>query len=116
MKRYDHGGGWSTEAAHGKWVLYEDSRELVAALQVAHEMEVKNLKSDIDALKAELAALKAPPKGLSAEEVVEPGIYIVRDIDRGNMLSARHIDCVDIDIGVNLGYEYIGPLRLPEEV
>ena len=58
MKRYDHGGGWSTEAAHGKWVLYEDSRELVAALQVAHEMEVKNLKSDIDALKAELALAK----------------------------------------------------------
>ena len=73
-------------------------------------------EAEITALKAEIAALKAPPKVLSAEEVVEPGIYIVRDIDRGNMLSARHIDCVDIDIGVNLGYEYIGPLRLPEEV
>jgi len=100
-----------------------------------HEAEIDALKaeishlcaeafqSDLDALKVanqqlmdEMAALKAPPKVLSAEEVVEPGIYIVRDIDRGNMLSARHIDCVDIDIGVNLGYEYIGPLRLPEEV
>lgn len=59
MKRYDTGGGWSTEAAHGKWVLYEDSRELVATLQAAHEMEAKDLKAEIAALKAELAALKA---------------------------------------------------------
>ena len=102
-----------------------------------HEAEIDALKAEVSKLcaeltdagakelalhnqllsaEAELAALKAPPKVLSAEEVVEPGIYIVRDIDRGNMLSARHIDCVDIDIGVNLGYEYIGPLRLPEEV
>ena len=79
MKRYDHGGGWRTEATHGKWVLYEDSQELVAALQVAHEMEVKNLKSEIDALKAELAALKAPPKVLSADEVKETGAYWWRE-------------------------------------
>ena len=85
MKRYDTGGGWSTESAHGKWVLYEDSRELVAVLQVAHEMEVKNLKAEIDALKAENAALHAecdqltemlaPQQPMSAEEVTETGIF-----------------------------------------
>ena len=35
-------------------------------------------EAEITALKAEIAALKAPPKGLSAEEVTEPGFYLVR--------------------------------------
>ena len=125
MKRYDHGGGWSTEAAHGKWVLYEDSRELVAALQVAHEMEVKNLKSEIDALKAELAALKAPPKVLSAEEVTEPGFYwsscgaksnhwvpvwVLRD--RPNSLYyAFPGSAADYSLK---GLKFIGPIQTPE--
>ena len=126
MKRYDHGGGWSTEAAHGKWVLYEDSRELVAALQVAHEMEVKNLKSEIDALKAELAALKAPPKTLKAEEVTEAGYYWWRDdprnewevveveIDSGgvNIWKTRSdVPAYDTDWGVPYG-EFLGPIKM----
>ena len=35
-------------------------------------------KAEINALKAELAELKAPPKVLSAEEVTEAGFYLVR--------------------------------------
>ena len=144
MKRYDTGGGWSTEAAHGKWVLYEDSRELVAALQVAHEMEVKNMKSEIDALKAELvasisareemqlggnrmaeslrfakeeiadlkaelAALKTPPKVLSAEEVTEPGWYKVKF--PGEPWEIAHIGNNDGDYSC---CQFIGPIKMPE--
>ena len=127
MKRYHvKDGGWGYEADDGLWVDYDDAMAEIDALKAevsklcaeltdagAKELALHN---QLLSAEAELAALKAPPQVLSAEEVVEPGIYIVRDIDRGNRLSARHIDCVDIDIGVNLGYEYIGPLRLPEEV
>ena len=132
MKRYDHGGGWSTEAAHGKWVLYEDSRELVAALQVAHEMEVKNLKSEIDALKAELAALKAPPKVLSAEEVTEPGWYWWKKIGADDfdepvqvfedehyithdpILIISRIGCVGAISQECWKGQFIGPIKMPE--
>ena len=124
MKRYDTGGGWSTESAHGKWVLYEDSRELVAVLQVAHEMEVKNLKAEIDALKAELAALKAPPKVLSAEEVTEPGWYwhtrkgwggdwFIHKVVRYGVLDELHTlgNCFSYD---RLDGQFVGPLKAPE--
>ena len=39
---------------------------------------VRRLETDMEALRAELAALKAPPKVLSAEEVTEPGWYKMR--------------------------------------
>lgn len=39
---------------------------------------VRRLETDMEALRAELAALKAPPKGLSADEVAEAGFYLVR--------------------------------------
>ena len=114
MKRYDTGGGWSTEAAHGKWVLYEDSRELVAALQVAHEMEVKDLKAEIDKLKAELAAPKASPKVLSAEEVVESGWYWARS-NEGDEWEICYLigACEDGDMSELTG-QFIGPIRTPE--
>ena len=39
---------------------------------------VRRLETDMEALRAELAALKAPPKVLSAEEVTEVGWYWAR--------------------------------------
>ena len=40
---------------------------------------VRRLEADMEALKAELAALKAPPKVLSAEEIKWSGVYRWRD-------------------------------------
>ena len=123
MKRYDTGGGWSTEAAHGKWVLYEDSRELVATLQAAHEMEAKDLKAEIAALKAELAALKAPPKVLSAQEVKETGAYWWCRPGVGNrvlVLVYRPDGCaLRMRFFLNgsdllLNGQFIGPIQMPE--
>ena len=83
---------------------------------------------EMEALRAELAALKAPPKVLSADEVKEEGWYrwsdhlhefseiveIVEDADWDTgqeilvMLRVGHIGCC------SLRGQFIGPIKMPE--
>ena len=105
MKRYHvKDGGWGYEADDGLWVDYDDAM------------------AEIDALKAELAELKAPPKVLSAEEVVEEGWY----------WSVEHEEFVKIECDPTilpwrlsmwrvcsstcsrLQGQFIGPIKMPE--
>ncbi len=71
--------------------------------------EMKALKEE----NAKLCEQLEPQKVLKAEEVIEPGVYILRDLDRFGYLSAKEIDAVDIQFGVTLGYEYFGPIKMP---
>ena len=82
-------------------------------------------EAEITALKAEIAALKAPPKVLSAEEVTEPGFYwsscgaksnhwvpvwVLRD--RPNSLYyAFPGSAADYSLK---GLKFIGPIQTPE--
>ena len=89
MKRYHvKDGGWGYEADDGLWVDYDDAMAEIDALKAevsklcaeltdagAKELALHN---QLLSAEAELAALKAPPKGLSAEEVTEPGWYKMR--------------------------------------
>jgi len=61
-----------------------------------------------------LTALLTTPTILTAEEVTEPGVYMLHDIDTKCVLKARYIDAVDISIGVSLGFEYFGPIHFPK--
>ena len=85
---------------------------------------VRRLEADMETLKAEVAALKAPPKALSAEDVEEEGWYW--SVDNEEFVQ---IDCdptilpwqlsmwrVSSSVCSRLQGQFIGPLRLPEEV
>lgn len=67
------------------------------------------LQRENEALKTELAALKAPPKGLSAEEVTEPGWYKVKF--PGEPWEIAHIGNNDGDYSC---CQFIGPIKMPE--
>ena len=95
-----------------------------------HEAEIDALKAEVSKLcaeltdagakelalhnqllsaEAELAALKAPPKGLSAEEVTEPGWYKVKF--PGEPWEIAHIGNNDGDYSC---CQFIGPIKMPE--
>ena len=71
---------------------------------------VRRLEADMETLKAELAALKAPPKLLSAEEVTEHGHYWWR--------SSTGYPWIMIHFAYNssrIEYgQFIGPIQMPE--
>ena len=107
-----------------------------------HEAEIDALKaeishlcaeafqSDLDALKVanqqlmdEMAALKAPPKVLSAEEVTDHGYYWTRAEDGQNFVIAKvagyeHSAMTEEVCGNEqesyLRGQYIGPIKMPE--
>ena len=106
MKRYHvKDGGWGYEADGGLWVDYDDAM------------------AEINALKAELAALKAPPKVLSAAEVTEPGWYWhiergwgewhIHRIVRFGVLDDLHTMESDYSYR-ELHGQFIGPIQMPE--
>ena len=88
---------------------------------------VRRLETDMEALRAELAALKAPPKILKAEEVAQAGYYWWRgeykewepvrvDIDEFGVDVWRimtEIPAYDGEWGKPYG-EFIGPLKATE--
>ena len=89
-------------------------------------------EAEIDALKAELAALKAPPKVLSAEEVTEPGWYWWKKIGADDfdepvqvfedehyithdpILIISRIGCVGAISQECWKGQFIGPIQMPE--
>ena len=70
---------------------------------------VRRLEADMEALRAELAALKMPPKVLSAEEVTEPGWYKVKF--PGDPWTIVRIGDNDGDYSC---CQFIGPIQMPE--
>ena len=92
-------------------------------------------EAEIDALKAELAALKAPPKVLNAEEVKEPGFYwsscesksnhwvpvwVLRD-STNSLYYAFPGSAADYSLKglkfigpIHKGFKFIGPIHTPE--
>ena len=83
-------------------------------------------QAKIDALKAELAALKAPPKVLSAEDIAESGLYWWREspsqlvdwgiVEVGELWPWEQKKFVVLlaGEGKNLFGEFIGPIPIPE--
>ena len=69
-----------TPAPEGGFVEFWAEHPSAARGDVAYipQKGATKMQAEIDALKAELAELKAPPKVLSAEEVTEAGFYLVR--------------------------------------
>ena len=120
MKRYHvKDGGWGYEADDGLWVDYDDAMAEIDALKAevsklcaeltdagAKELALHN---QLLSAEAELAALKAPPKGLSAEEVTEPGWYKVKF--PGEPWEIAHIGNNDGDYSC---CQFIGPIKMPE--
>ena len=67
-------------------------------------------EAEITALKAELAALKAPPKVLSAEDVTEVGYYWYKSGNEWEIVE--YYPCGGFgfpDFG-----QFIGPIQMPE--
>jgi len=78
--------------------------------------DVSTLESENTALHAEcdrLTAMLGPQEPMSAEEVTEPGYYMVK-YHNSNMI-VEEISDDDIEDGhIDPGSQYIGPLRWPE--
>ena len=71
---------------------------------------VRRLEADMETLKAELAALKAPPKVLSAEDVTEVGYYWYKSGNEWEIVE--YYPCGGFgfpDFG-----QFIGPIQMPE--
>ena len=68
-------------------------------------------EAEINALKAEVAALKAPPKVLSAEEVKEPGCYWWRREENTDW-SVQNVYLPGA--GKLLVGQFIGPIKMRE--
>ena len=76
---------------------------------------VRRLEADMETLKAELAAQKAPPKVLSAAEVTEPGWYWWRiDESRPWHKNPVWVDFEEVLSDMILPHEFIGPIQMPE--
>ena len=129
------------ESDDGVLVYYDEAQaeidalkaELAASISAREEMQLggnriaeslRFAKEKIADLKAELAALKAPPKVLSAEEVTEPGWYwhtrkgwggdwFIHKVVRYGVLDELHTlgNCFSYD---RLDGQFVGPLKAPE--
>ena len=134
MKRYHvKDGGWGYEADDGLWVDYDDAMAEIDALKAevsklcaeltdagAKELALHN---QLLSAEAELAALKAPPKVLSAQEVAEPGWYWhiergwgewhIHRIVRFGVLDDLHTMESDYSYR-ELHGQFIGPIQMPE--
>ena len=123
MKRYHvKDGGWGYEAENGLWVDYDEAHAIEQerdALRVKLDnsrkatdywkAEINKAQSNFDKLKSELAALKAPPKILKAEEVTERGWYKVKF--PGEPWEIVHIGDNDGDYS---RCKFIGPIKMME--
>ena len=85
----------------------ESSKEPYADRRRDHIAEM--ICQNCEPLKTELAALKAPPKVLSAEEVTEPGWYKVKF--PGDPWTIVRIGDNDGDYSC---CQFIGPIKMPE--
>ena len=117
-----------TPAPEGGFVEFWAEHPSAARGDVAYipQKGATKMQAEIDALKAELAALKAPPKVLSAEDVTEPGFYLVR-ADNTNpwvpCIVVRINEEIDelrmLLLGRSEEFSVVGefiPFQIPEEV
>ena len=109
MKRYNITRSWEYRASYnGEWVSFT---------------EAQVIEQERDALKAEVAALKAQPKVLNAEEVKETGAYWWSRSGACNrvlVLVYRPDGCaLRMRFFLNgsdllLNGQFIGPIQMPE--
>ena len=136
----------STEPDGSRWVQHEDALKMEAEINALkaevekfkslnnrhakalneNDVEVDRANATVDVLMAELAALKAPPKVLRAEEVVEPGYYWWSEFDDESfdiiyvgIFTKDEIDFLgfepsDIDPVEPIHGKFIGPIQMPE--
>ena len=115
-----------TPAPEGGFVEFWAEHPSAARGDVAYipQKGATKMQAEIDALKAELAELKAPPKVLSAEDVTEPGWYwhtrkgwggdwFIHKVVRYGVLDELHTlgNCFSYD---RLDGQFVGPLKAPE--
>ncbi len=121
----------STEPDGSRWVQHEDALKMEAEINALkaevekfkslnnrhakalneNDVEVDRANATVDVLMAELAALKAPPKVLRAEEVVEPGCYWWRREENTDW-SVQNVYLPGA--GKLLVGQFIGPIPKPE--
>ena len=112
-----------TPAPEGGFVEFWAEHPSAARGDVAYipQKGATKMQAEIDALKTELAALKAPPKVLSAEDVEEEGWYW--SVDNEEFVQ---IDCdptilpwqlsmwrVSSSVCSRLQGQFIGPIQMP---
>ena len=113
-----------TPAPEGGFVEFWAEHPSAARGDVAYipQKGATKMQAEIDALKAELAELKAPPKVLSAEDVEKEGWYW--SVDNEEFVQ---IDCdptilpwqlsmwrVSSSVCSRLQGQFIGPIKMPE--
>ncbi len=123
-----------TPAPEGGFVEFWAEHPSAARGDVAYipQKGATKMQAEIDALKAELAALKAPPKVLSAEEVKETGAYWWKKIGADDfdepvqvfedehyithdpILIISRIGCVGGISQERWKGQFIGPIKMPE--
>ena len=114
---------------HVKLFMEEPASPMWEASELVLRHEAQ---AEIDALKAELAALKAPPKVLSAEEVKETGAYWWKKIGADDfdepvqvfedehyithdpILIISRIGCVGGISQECWKGQFVGPIQMPE--
>ena len=117
MKRYDFNPNTirnPDELTYGDYVEYDEAQAEIDALAAKNSMAhilIQDRDAEIDALKSELAALKAPPKILKAEEVKEPGCYWWRREENTDW-SVQNVYLPGA--GKLLVGQFIGPIPKPE--
>ena len=126
MKRYWIQEDTARETADGEWVRYDDVMPIITgAIQVMdyQKAELKAANAEIDALKAEGAVLKAPPKILIDGRGMIPGAYFHR---RNAGYPWRVVEVSDIIPGklqmffpgrmdsLDVCGEFIGPIKMQE--
>ena len=117
-----------TPAPEGGFVEFWAEHPSAARGDVAYipQKGATKMQAEIDALKAELAELKAPPKVLKAEDVEESGFYWWREgagqladwdiVEVGRIWPWEPKRFVILLAGEdkNLFGEFIGPIQMPE--
>ena len=141
----------STEPDGSRWVQHEDALKMEAEINALkaevekfkslnnrhakalneNDVEVDRANATVDVLMAELAALKAPPKVLSAEEVKETGAYWWKKIGADDfdepvqvfedehyithdpILIISRIGCVGAISQECWKGQFIGPIQMP---
>ena len=85
--------------------------EICKEFSGARDVALRANEEEISILKAEIAALKAPPKILKAEEVKEPGCYWWRREENTDW-SVQNVYLPGA--GKLLVGQFIGPIQMPE--
>ena len=101
----------TAEVMHKEITALKAELEICKEFSGARDVALRANEEEISILKAEIAALKAPPKVMSAEEVKEPGCYWWRREENTDW-SVQNVYLPGA--GKLLVGQFIGPIPKPE--